>query len=60
MMRNFATGVLCGMLIGAPWAHAGIDTRHPAHERAEQFVCEHPRHAERAHGLTIMPEACDR
>ena len=59
-MRRYAAGLLTGLLLGTPMAYAGLDTRHPAHERAEQFVCEHPRHAERAHGLSILPEACDR
>jgi hypothetical protein len=35
-----------------------IDDKHPAHERAERFVCNHPTHAYRAHGLRILPEAC--
>jgi hypothetical protein len=45
------------VLVGVAWA--GIDDKHPAHERAEDFVCEHPRHAYRAHGLKILPEACE-
>jgi hypothetical protein len=58
-MRRFVAGLIVGASL---WgiAGAGVDTRHPAHERAERFVCEHPRHAERAHGLSILPEACDR
>lgn len=53
---GIATGLIVGLSTSAP---AGIDTKHPAHERAEQFVCDHPRHAYRAHGLRILPEACD-
>lgn len=58
-MRNLILGICIGGLMFTP-AQAGIDTRHPHHERAERFVCDHPYHAYRAHGLTIMPEACDR
>lgn len=40
-------------------ASGGVDDKHPFHERAEDFVCEHPRHAYRAHGLKILPESCE-
>jgi hypothetical protein len=58
-MRRFVAGLIVGASL---WGIAGawIDTRHPAHERAERFVCEHPGHAYKAHGLSILPEACDR
>ena len=64
-MSDFTKGyivgiaVACGTILGMHAAEAGVDTHHPAHERAEVFVCEHPLHAKRAHGLTIMPEACE-
>lgn len=57
-MKKLIVGLLIGMTLGGV-AHAGLDSNHPAHERAERFVCEHPRHAKRAHGLSIMPEACE-
>ena len=58
-MRQAILGFIVGTLVTAGVAVAGVDTHHPAHERAEVFVCEHPLHAKRAHGLTIMPEACE-
>lgn len=58
-MKGFIVGLCVGLLMGMPPVYASLDDRHPAHERAEDFVCERPWHAERAHGLTIMPEACD-
>ena len=58
-MKGLVAGLAVGLLIGIPAAGGTtLDTKHPAHERAERFVCEHPKHAERAHGLIIMPEAC--
>ena len=44
--------------VGTAAAKSSIDDTHHTHERAERFVCDHPRHAYRAHGLSIMPEAC--
>lgn len=55
-MRTFIVGLVLGLSLPAA---ANVDTHHPAHERAERFVCEHPRHAYRGHGLSILPEACD-
>ena len=57
-MRRLVMGFLAGMFLFGV-ASAGIDDRHPAHERAEDFVCERPRHAYRAHGLRALPESCD-
>ena len=57
MKLILALTVSAVVLVGVAWA--GIDDKHPAHERAEDFVCEHPRHAYRAHGLKILPEACE-
>ena len=57
--RGIALGMaLMALLTLVSPAKADIDDQHPRHERAEQFVCDHPRHAERGHGLSILPEAC--
>ncbi len=58
-MRRTLTAVVVALLMGEV-ASGGVDDKHPMHERAEDFVCEHPRHAYRGHGLKILPESCDR
>lgn len=57
-MRRTLVAVVAALLLSGV-AGAGVDDKHPMHERAEDFVCEHPRHAYRGHGLKILPEACD-
>lgn len=57
-MRRAVVAVIA-VLSMAGVASGGVDDKHPMHERAEDFVCERPRHAYRAHGLKILPEACD-
>ena len=57
-MRRAVVAVIAVLSL-AGVASGGVDDKHPMHERAEDFVCERPRHAYRAHGLKILPEACD-
>lgn len=53
------TSYVCGGAVDDyDWTSATLDENHPFHERAEEFVCNHRRHAWRGHGLEIIPEAC--
>jgi hypothetical protein len=53
------TSYVCGGAVDDyDWTSATIDTNHPFHNRAQKWICEHPRHAWRGHGLEAIPEAC--